>query len=172
MRVVGGAPPTHRPKAPAQSRCDAASALRAFYEGPFPAWRQRVPPGDLARDVARLVAKWTSAGVDVGSACSAISDALKIPTDQTLEVLWAWELVAGFVYDPTADTFTQPMPMDVDPSAPSPLDEVAQLRRELERVTQEAASLRAHLAPPPALRSHPPPAFGCRPTCPIGPCSW
>ena len=58
----------------------------------------------------------------------------------------AWELVAGFVYDPVADSFSQPM--EVDSSAPGPLDEVARLRRELERVTQEAASLRAQLAPP------------------------
>ena len=41
--------------------------------------------------------------------------------------------------------------MDLDPSVPStpsPLDEVARLRRELDRVTQEAAALRSQASPP------------------------
>ena len=160
LRLRGGVPsdpPAKRSRT--LPRSDAATALRSFYDGPFLAWRQRVPPGELACDVARLVGRWSAAGVDVAAICNSVAELVGIPPDQIIEVLWAWELVASWVYDPVADCFSQPTHMEVDsstssgqpttaPPAAGPLDEVAQLRRELERVSQEAANLRAQLSPP------------------------
>ena len=107
-----------------------------------------MPPGDLACDVARLVARWSSTGADVSTALVVIADALAVSLEQSLEVLWAWELICGWIYDPSSDSFSQPAAMDLDPAASGPLEEIARLRRELDRVTQEAASLRAQISPP------------------------
>lgn len=147
--LPGGAPPDspsnkrHR----TQARPDAIPALRAFASGPFLFWRQRVPPTELALDIARLVTRWTASGVDVVAVQGSLADALGTPPDQAIEILWAWELICGHTYDPLNDTFSTTSPMDVDSSS-SPLDDVARLRRELDRVTQEAAALRAQMSPP------------------------
>ena len=148
-RLSGGAPsePPSKRSRPI-SRSEALVALRTFLEGPFVAWRQRVPPGDLACDVARLVARWSSTGADAFTALAVIADALGVSPEQSLEVVWAWELICGWVYDPSSDSFSQPTAMDLDPTASGPLEEVARLCRELDRVTQEAASLRAQISPP------------------------
>jgi hypothetical protein len=149
LRLLGGAPeepPGKRPRP--MPRSEAATALHSFFSGAFQAWRPRVPPAELARDVARLVTRWSAAGLDTNPITIALAESLGIPSDQVLEVLWAWEVVCGWTYDPQADTFSQSAPMEVDPPGLSPLEEVARLRRELERVTQEAASLRAQACPP------------------------
>ena len=147
--LSGGAPNEPPPKRPRSlPRPDALALLRAFLDGPFVVWRQRIPPAELACDLARLVGRWSAAGAPVPGAPATISEALGLSADQTLELLWAWELVCGWVYDPCSDTFSQPSPMDLDSAASGPLDEVARLRRELERVTLEAASLRAQVSPP------------------------
>ena len=148
-RIYGGAPPdspSHK-RHRTQARSDAIPALRSFAAGPFLFWRQRVPPTDLACDIARLVTRWSASGVDVLSVQSSIADALATSVDQAVEILWAWELICGHIYDPLHDTFFTSTPMDVDSSS-GPLDEVSRLRRELDRVTQEAAALRAQVSPP------------------------
>jgi hypothetical protein len=156
-RLRGGAPPGGDGPPPAspsqkrprtQPRSDAISALRTFATGPFLTWRQRMPPADLARDIARLVSRWSVAGVDVQATSSLLADALGVPADAALELLWAWELICGWSYDPSTDTFSSSSPMDLDSSSASPLDEVTRLQRELDRVTQEAAFLRAQISPP------------------------
>ena len=148
-RLSGGAPsepPSKKPRS--LHRSEATAALQSFLAGPFVAWRQHIPPAELARDAARLAARWGSSGVDLSTSQANIAEALAVSPDQTLEILWAWEAVYGWAYDPSSDTFSQPTPMDIDSSFSSPLDEVARLRLELERVTQEAATLRAQLSPP------------------------
>ena len=149
-RLRGGAPKDEPPekKHRAQPRPDALASLRTFVAGPFQIWRARVPASELACDLARLVSRWSSAGVDVPATQSLIATSLDLTFDAALEVVWAWELIHGWIYDPAADSFSRPEAMDLDPSSSSPLDEVSRLRRELERVTQEASALRSQTSPP------------------------
>ena len=72
--------------------------------------------------MAKLSQRWVSAGVDVQTFLSSLSQALGVNVDQALEGLWAWELISGWVYDPVSDTFSQSS-MDLEASSSS-LDEV------------------------------------------------
>ena len=152
-RLLGGAPPDQPPekKCRTQPCSDAAVALRSFAATAFPVWKRHYPQVDLARDLGRLAARWSSAGVDLPVVEQSIGKSLDVAPDMALEVILAWEIVQGWTYDPLSDSFSQPLPMDVDPQPPATqptLDEIALLRQELDRVTLEAATLRAQISPP------------------------
>ena len=150
-RLCGGAPDDTPPgkRHKTQSVSDALVAFHTFFTVSFPAWRRRTLAQDLARDTAKLLARWSAASVDAVATQDALAAALGIPPDTLLDAIWAWEAVEGWVFDPAAQLFTQDAPMDLDTTTPSPdALELSRLRDELARVSQEGSLLRAQLSPP------------------------